>query len=399
MRVVAIAVVVAVAVMLPPGVAVADDKAAAEALFDDAQALAKAGDYAKACPKFEASYKFDPAIGTKLNLADCHEHVGKLATAWAEYREVEDATKPLSDDKSQDRNKRAHDHAAALAPRLSRLRIDPPPSPPPGLVVKRDGEDVTAILGTAVPVDPGAHAVDASAPGVHAWSATVTVAGEGTTTPLAIPALAIDAGPPPPPPPPPPPVKRVGIGGSISAGLLLVPDLQFPDGCHLPSHGGAALAPSVFVDTRVASRLRVRAGVISQVLFRGYANNDNMGNPLCPTDAPPKNLYTMLIGPFAELEPRLVGDAGAWDVHALVGGTLTIPLGNGEDDVAGGNAKGVPGVSFGSPVQLAADVGLGVRTHGVSFEVIGRLFATAATSALDIGTDKLLLLQVAYSSL
>src|SRR3954468_15943585 len=61
------------------------DPAAAESLFKTARALLDKGDWAAACPKFEASLALNPSASTAINIARCHEHDGKLATAWEDY--------------------------------------------------------------------------------------------------------------------------------------------------------------------------------------------------------------------------------------------------------------------------------------------------------------------------
>lgn len=185
----------------------------AEQLFEQGRALAKSNDWAAACPKFEASVHYDPTLGTKLNLATCYEKVGKLASAWSLYRESSELAAKANDLKRRDY---AVKQAEALEPRLPRLTINAPANEPAGFTVTRDGVAIdAAALGASLYIDPGTHAIAASAPGFVAFSATVT-AREGVAASVAIPALdpakPVSLSPPAKPsppelavPPPPPP--------------------------------------------------------------------------------------------------------------------------------------------------------------------------------------------------
>jgi hypothetical protein len=138
--------------------------ALAEALYRQARELSAAGNYAEACPKFAESYRLDPATGTLLNLAACHEAEGKTATAWIEYS---DALAAARRDNRAVRVKYAQERMAAIEPKLSRLTLLVPPElDEPELELWLDGTPVgRAARGVATPVDPGRHVVEAKAPG------------------------------------------------------------------------------------------------------------------------------------------------------------------------------------------------------------------------------------------
>jgi hypothetical protein len=164
----------------------AGDAAAALALFEEGRKLVDAGDYARACPKFEASLREDNKIGTLLNLAVCYEKTGRVASAWVRFVEARDVA---SRSGQQERADFARDHAAALASMLSRLTITVA-SPVPGLEVKRDGVVVDpAAYGVALPIDPGKHVIEATAPGMKRWESTVEAGKPGETATVAVPAL------------------------------------------------------------------------------------------------------------------------------------------------------------------------------------------------------------------
>ncbi len=187
-----------------PGAARADtrDPVAAEALFEAGRKAVQKGDYASACPRFAESQRLDPAAGTLLNLADCEEHIGHLATAWESWQEAI-ALLPVDDNRRPTAKKRA----AAIEQRVPHLTIRLAPDAPRDARVRRDAVELgDASLGIPLPVDAGSHEVHVTAPGRQDFSTTVTLA-EGESRVVEVrPGAAVEQQPPPPPPPPPPTV-------------------------------------------------------------------------------------------------------------------------------------------------------------------------------------------------
>lgn len=169
----------------------AGSRVAAEALFNEGRALMAKGAFSQACPKFEASQQLDPGLGTQLNLAECYEKLGKTASAWAEYKEAIPLARAAG---SKVREDLASERAQALESRLSTLTIRALSGlNAAALEIRRDGVPVQpAELGSAIPVDPGPHTVEASAPGKKKWSSTVQVA-DAAKLAVQVPALAPDA--------------------------------------------------------------------------------------------------------------------------------------------------------------------------------------------------------------
>jgi serine/threonine-protein kinase len=186
-------------------------RAAAATLFEDGRRLMAEGKHAEACPKLEESQRIDPGMGTLFNLAVCYEAIGRTASAWVAFRDV--AGQALGAGQAE-RESAARARAAALEPKLMRLKISVPAGA--NVEVKRDGVVLGPTLwGTPLPLEAGPHKVTASAPGKEPWETTVKLEQPGGTVNVDVPALA-DArvapqGPPPgprvPTPDAPPDVK------------------------------------------------------------------------------------------------------------------------------------------------------------------------------------------------
>jgi hypothetical protein len=203
----------------------------AEALRQEGEALLVGNRFKEACPKLAESYRLDPATGTLLGLGMCHEGEGKLATAWMEFVEVASRSPREGRD---DRAKVARERADALQPRLSYVLIQLGPQTVglPGLEVTQDGTRVDpATFGKPVPVDPGDHVVEVSAPGKARWKKAYTIGPGAAQQTISVPTLAApNAGPmtaeaatsAPPAEPSRPGLTDLQLAGLVTAGVGVV---------------------------------------------------------------------------------------------------------------------------------------------------------------------------------
>lgn len=167
----------------------AEEKAQAEALFDEGLKLMKEGRFELACPKLEQSERIDPGIGTLLYLGECYERTGRTASAWATFREAASSAQAAG---QADRASKGQERAKLLEGSLSRLTIEAGAESRdiPELTVKRAGKPLEPSLwGVALPIDPGKYQIEVSAPGYESWSASVTVTPQASSQTVKIPAL------------------------------------------------------------------------------------------------------------------------------------------------------------------------------------------------------------------
>jgi hypothetical protein len=216
-----------VTALVAPALARADDVAGADALFSEAKALAGKGDYAAACPKFEASQNLGPSLGTLLNLADCYEHVGKLASAKKRWDDAAELAKAKGDD----RLAFATDRATAIAAKVPKLTLRIT-SGAETLAVAVGGEKIPdSRWGLPLEVDPGKVDVTVSRGDAVLDTKTVEVA-EGASADVTLDLGAIAKAHPAKtnkaPAPPPSPAQSiagwitlsVGLGGMTAFGVL-----------------------------------------------------------------------------------------------------------------------------------------------------------------------------------
>lgn len=205
----------------------AQTSAAAEALFQEGRKLMDQKRYGEACPKFLASQKADPAIGTLLNLADCYEKNGQLASAWAKFHEAIALAQRTG---RPQREQTAKERADKLEPRLIKLTILARAS---GLEVKLDGTAIdAAALGSPIPVDPGKHKIEATARGKKPFAKDIDVNEKAKSPSVDIPPLEdeprpVEAGPVTPPPTTDPPKEPKGwptqkVVGVVAGGIGVV---------------------------------------------------------------------------------------------------------------------------------------------------------------------------------
>ncbi|MBA3464947.1 MAG: hypothetical protein H0T46_33745 [Deltaproteobacteria bacterium] len=245
---------------------------AAEQLFQDGRRLLGEGKLPEACDAFRRSQDLEPKIGTLLNLGDCEQKRGRIATAWAAFAEARAMAKRMGDPRADEAEKRA----GALTTKLPYLTIRiAPAARAQGVVVSRSGTAVPAAeLDHEVPVDPGRYEITATAPRMKSWSTTIDVA-QAQHLGVDVPELAADPDarkevtPPaagivvaPPPVPMKPLPRHFGVG--VAFGLSSDRNTGSLNSSAVPSSGG--------VDILVGIRVPVHLGDLGSGSLRFLPN-------------------------------------------------------------------------------------------------------------------------------
>jgi hypothetical protein len=153
--------------LLLAGPAIADPQppkkvSEADRLFEEGRVFAKAGKFVEACARFTKSFEIDHALGTELNLADCHEKLGHRRIAWRLFLAAADESE-RSDDTQ--RTAFARQRANALASQLTEVVINVAQPTATGLAISVAGHIVEPAPVIRDRTDPGPIEVVAMLPG------------------------------------------------------------------------------------------------------------------------------------------------------------------------------------------------------------------------------------------
>lgn len=156
--------------------AIAGPHEEAFARFEEGRALVAAGKPLDAVPKFLASLAAEPTAAAALNLADCYERLGKVASAYERFLQAEAISRKAGDNLRADE---ARKRAEILSPRVASITVLPPPEGKTGSAWI-DGAPLPAQMwGKPKHADPGPHEVVLQLPDGTRTNRVVTL-GEGT---------------------------------------------------------------------------------------------------------------------------------------------------------------------------------------------------------------------------
>ncbi|MEI9937523.1 MAG: carboxypeptidase-like regulatory domain-containing protein [Pseudomonadota bacterium] len=281
-------------------------------MFDAGDALMKSGHIHEACPKYAESYRLDPRVGALLHWADCLEQDGKLASAYAAFRDAVE----LAERSADRRRDFAVARVRALEPRLSRIIIEAPTEGlPQDATIQLDSLSIVASgLGVGIAVDPGEHSVRASAPGFAPFTDSLVVNGEGQVETVTIPALE--------------PTVTVEPEPSSLAALTIDPSSRSKTAANPPAD--LALKPvrenspnhQKWIGAGVGGAGIVALGVsayfFSKMLGALDQRNDLCPHDPCPADTDPERVRSL------ESEART---AEAWGLGLSIGGAIAVVAG------------------------------------------------------------------------
>jgi hypothetical protein len=205
---------------------------AARQLFADAEKDEDAARWAEALDKLRRVAQVKLTAGVHYHIALCQEHLGQLAAALDQYTSAEGQARS---ENAQDVLVLVGKRIEDLGPRVPRLTLRLAPDAGDATVTLDGARLPPAVVGTALPVDPGEHSIEVTAADGRSTTRHVTVQERDVTTvdlqvaeapPRPAPAAAMAPSPP----------------SLLSPGATASPPAESPAATGTGSRAGAVLA-------------------------------------------------------------------------------------------------------------------------------------------------------------
>jgi hypothetical protein len=213
---------IAMLVVTPASLAHAEGSAASrdakdpKARFAEAAKLYKAGRFAEALPAFEALARETQSPNAALYVGHCLKGLGRRAEAYLAFESS--AKGSGNEERYAETRSAALSELAELGLHVAKLVVSPVETPE-GLSVKLDGQPLeAAAFGMHRVLEPGAHRVEAEAPGRAPVSQDVRIEG-GETRTVTLLLKSLDAPAPAPSPPSRDSHTGLRVGGFVAAGV------------------------------------------------------------------------------------------------------------------------------------------------------------------------------------
>jgi hypothetical protein len=146
---------------------------AARKLFDEGVRQEEAGAWSTALETFRKVALVRSTAAVHFHLGLCLENLKKWVEARSEFLAAERLSKEKKDPNAI--GERARAHAEALRPRIPTVILVPPPNGA-AVSVTIDGQPISnALLGAEIPIDPGSHRIEATAPGYLAFTRDIKI--------------------------------------------------------------------------------------------------------------------------------------------------------------------------------------------------------------------------------
>ncbi len=203
------------------------DLAAGRKLFVEALADEEHGRFADALAKYKRVLVIRDTPNVRYRIGSSLERMGKIVQALESFGAAVRVGTASGSAADAEVVRAAQERIDTLSAKVVHVTLRLPTPPPSGAEVRVDGEAVPPTKLVDLPLDPGSHAVSATAPGAAPFRTSVDLTeGARVEIPIVLPATADPMPPPPPPatssPTAPHPYRTAGIVTAAAGGALLV---------------------------------------------------------------------------------------------------------------------------------------------------------------------------------